>query len=70
MISGHRDPSAPSDHAPLLIGATRQYLVDFDEALRAGDIAGDVVATMSTTHPDLGNPYTLVASADGQFPTT
>ena len=68
VISGHRDPSASSDHAPALIGATRQYLSDFDEALSVRATAPELVAALSTTYPALGNPYTLTASAAAQFP--
>jgi glyoxylase-like metal-dependent hydrolase (beta-lactamase superfamily II) len=70
VISGHRDPSAPSDHAPELIAATRRYLRDFDDALVGSATAAELVTAMSTAYPTLGNPYTLTASAAAQLPAT
>lgn len=67
IITGHRDPDAPDDDAGRILAETRAYIRDFDElAAIAGD-ARELVSLMVARHPNLGNPYTLWASAAAQF---
>jgi len=66
-IAGHRDPAAVSDAAPLLIGATRAYLRDFEAGVTASKTTSQLVSFMLQKYPALGNPYTLTASAAAQF---
>jgi len=68
IVTGHRHPAAPSDAAAPLIGATRDYLRDFTAAAEQAASGDALVAAMLQRWPDLGNPYTLTASAAAQFP--
>ncbi|MEJ8282334.1 glyoxylase-like metal-dependent hydrolase (beta-lactamase superfamily II)/carbon monoxide dehydrogenase subunit G [Curtobacterium sp. PvP017] len=68
VVAGHRDPHAPSDAAGPLIAATRRYLADFSAAAAESTSGDALIRAMLQRHPDLGNPYTLTASAVAQFP--
>jgi glyoxylase-like metal-dependent hydrolase (beta-lactamase superfamily II) len=59
IIAGHSDPNAPDNDAARLIDATRQYLLDFNEAVGSSSGGEEVVSKMTAKYPQLGNPYTL-----------
>lgn len=67
VVTGHRDPAAPSDASAPLITATRAYLRDFNTAAAQTDSEEALVSHMLERYPELGNPYTLTASAAAQF---
>jgi glyoxylase-like metal-dependent hydrolase (beta-lactamase superfamily II) len=59
IIAGHSDPNAPDNDAARMIDATRQYLLDFNEAVASSSAGEEVVSKMTAKYPQLGNPYTL-----------
>ncbi|OII07156.1 hypothetical protein BIU96_04960 [Curtobacterium sp. MCBA15_008] len=67
VVTGHRDPAAQSDASTPLIAATRAYLRDFNASVAQSDSEEALVAQMLKRYPELGNPYTLTASAAAQF---
>jgi glyoxylase-like metal-dependent hydrolase (beta-lactamase superfamily II) len=66
IIAGHSDPNAPDNDAARMIDATRQYLLDFDEAVASSSAGEEVVSKMTAKYPQLGNPYTLWLGAYSQ----
>ncbi|WP_432571032.1 MBL fold metallo-hydrolase [Kineococcus sp. SYSU DK005] len=67
VLAGHRDPGAPDDDAARVLDETRQYLVDYEQALAASDSADELVARVDARHGNRGNPYTLFLSATSAF---
>ncbi|MEU8818621.1 MBL fold metallo-hydrolase [Actinoplanes sp. NPDC048796] len=67
IVTGHRDPGAPDEDAARILAFSRGYLTAFDEALTGAPDAAALIAAMDAAYPGLGNPYTLSASALGQF---
>jgi glyoxylase-like metal-dependent hydrolase (beta-lactamase superfamily II) len=65
VVSGHDDPALPDDATAL--GATAQYIRDFDRVLAASKSAPDVVAAMSKAYPTLALPIILDISAKAAF---
>lgn len=68
VIAGHRDPGAADDDAQRILDQSRQYVIDFGQAVSAADTPAEVVAAMMGSYADLGNPYTLYVAAASQFP--
>jgi len=50
VVAGHKNPESNDD--PAHVGATRQFLSDFDEALAAGSSAEDTYRQLVEMHPD------------------
>ena len=67
LIAGHRNPAATDDDARRQIGESRQYLADFEAALERSSTPRELIDRMTTTYPDLANPYTLWVAAHDQF---
>ncbi|HEX6507740.1 MAG TPA: MBL fold metallo-hydrolase, partial [Chloroflexota bacterium] len=63
IIAGHSDPDAPDNDGSRILNQTRQYILDFDEAVAMCNSSQDVVAMMTEKYPKLGNPYTLWLAA-------
>lgn len=68
VITGHKDPSAPDDHAARVLDESRQYLQDFGAAVALSGSPAELIATMLRRHGNLGNEYTLWLSAHSQYP--
>ena len=45
------------------IGECRRYLADFESALERSSTPAQLIDRMTTTYPDLANPYTLWVAA-------
>jgi glyoxylase-like metal-dependent hydrolase (beta-lactamase superfamily II) len=69
IIAGHRDPGAPDDDAGRVLGESRRYIEDFDQAVARSGTPDDVVGAMLDRYPGFGNLSTLLASAYSQFPS-
>ncbi|MDQ1647496.1 MAG: hypothetical protein QOJ50_3680, partial [Cryptosporangiaceae bacterium] len=69
IITGHKDPDAPDDDASRLLGQSRHYIEDFDEAVARFSTAPEVIGAMLAKYPAYGNRYTLFAAALSQFPS-
>jgi glyoxylase-like metal-dependent hydrolase (beta-lactamase superfamily II) len=63
IVAGHRNPQAADDDAPRQIGECRRYLADFEAALERSSTPAQLIARMTSTYPDLANPYTLWVAA-------
>jgi glyoxylase-like metal-dependent hydrolase (beta-lactamase superfamily II) len=63
IVAGHRNPQAADDDAPRQIGECRRYLADFEAALERSSTPAQLIDRMTTTYPDLANPYTLWVAA-------
>jgi glyoxylase-like metal-dependent hydrolase (beta-lactamase superfamily II) len=68
IIAGHRRIDAADDDAARQINESRQYLLDFGDALATSTTSAELIAQMSKRYPDLGNPYTLWVAAFDQLP--
>lgn len=63
IIAGHRNPLAADDDAGRQIGECRRYLADFEAALERSSTPTELIDRMTTTYPNLANPYTLWIAA-------
>ncbi|MFL6000181.1 MAG: MBL fold metallo-hydrolase [Streptomyces sp.] len=68
LVAGHQHPGVDETDVASILAASRRYLTDFDAAVEAGGTAADVIETMTATHGERGNPYTLYASSTSQYP--
>jgi hypothetical protein len=66
-VAGRKAPGAPDDDLAELIGGTRQYIIDFDEAERTSSSREELVGRMLAAQGDRGNPYTLWTAATAAF---
>ena len=67
VVAGHKRPDAPDDEPATILGSTKTYIRDFDQALSESHSAQELVDRMMVLHGDLGNPYTLWTAAEGVF---
>jgi hypothetical protein len=67
VVAGHKAPGARDDDLAELIGGTRQYIVDFDEAERVSATREELVEKMLAAHGDRGNVYSLWNAATAAF---
>ena len=67
VVAGHKRPDARDDDPATILGATKTYVRDFDQALSESHSAQELVDKMMVLHGDLGNPYTLWTAAQGVF---
>ncbi len=63
VVAGHKRPGAPDDDPAAILGGTKTYLRDFEQALSESQSAQGLVDKMMAVHGDLGNPYTLWTAA-------
>ena len=63
IVAGHRNPQAADDDARRQIGECHRYLADFESALERSSTPAQLIDRMTTTYPDLANPYTLWVAA-------
>ncbi len=63
VVAGHKRPGAPDDDPAAILGGTKTYLRDFEQALSGSRSAQGLVDKMMAVHGDLGNPYTLWTAA-------
>jgi hypothetical protein len=52
-----------------VLGQSRRYIEDFDQAVARSGTPDDVVGAMLDRYPGFGNLSTLLASAYSQFPS-
>ena len=67
VVAGHKDPDARDDDPATILGSTKTYIRDFDQALSESHSAQELVDKMMVLHGGLGNPYTLWTAAQGVF---
>jgi glyoxylase-like metal-dependent hydrolase (beta-lactamase superfamily II) len=67
VVAGHKRPDARDDDPVAILGDTKTYIRDFDQALSESHSAQELVDKMMALHGDLGNPYTLWTAAQGVF---
>jgi glyoxylase-like metal-dependent hydrolase (beta-lactamase superfamily II) len=67
VVAGHKDPDASDDNPAAVLGGTKAYISDFDQALSHSRSAQELVDTMMDLHGELGNPYTPWTSAQAVF---
>jgi glyoxylase-like metal-dependent hydrolase (beta-lactamase superfamily II) len=67
VVAGHKRPDARDDDPATILGDTKAYIRDFDQALSESDSAQELVDKMMALHGDRGNPYTLWTAAQGMF---
>jgi glyoxylase-like metal-dependent hydrolase (beta-lactamase superfamily II) len=65
VVAGHKDPATRDDDPRAILGATRNYIRDFDRAVAQSATPEEVIDRMMRLHGQRGNPYTLWVSADG-----
>jgi glyoxylase-like metal-dependent hydrolase (beta-lactamase superfamily II) len=70
VVTGHRDPGAPDDDGPRILDESRQYLIDFGDAVDASDSAAELIGRMTAKYGGWGNPYTLWVAAQGRWDTS
>jgi hypothetical protein len=66
-VDSHKRPDAGDDDPATILGDTKTYIRDFDQALAESHSAQELVDKMMVLHGDLGNPYTLWTAAQGVF---
>jgi hypothetical protein len=59
VVAGHKAPDAPDDDLDELITGSKQYIIDFDEAVEASASRDELVEKMLSAHGDRGNVFTL-----------
>jgi glyoxylase-like metal-dependent hydrolase (beta-lactamase superfamily II) len=69
IVTGHKDPGAPDDNATRVLGQSRRYIEDFDQAVAKSSTPREVIDEMLAKYPAYGNRYTLFAAASTQFPS-
>jgi glyoxylase-like metal-dependent hydrolase (beta-lactamase superfamily II) len=67
VVASHKRPDARDDAPATILGDTKTYIRDFDQALAESHSAQELVDKMMVLHGDLGNPYTLWTAAQGVF---
>jgi hypothetical protein len=67
VVASHKRPDARDDDPATILGDTKTYIRDFDQALAESRSAQELVDKMMVLHGDLGNPYTLWTAAQGVF---
>jgi hypothetical protein len=67
VVASHKRPDAHDDAPATILGDTKTYIRDFDQALAESRSAQELVDKMMVLHGDLGNPYTLWTAAQGVF---
>jgi hypothetical protein len=67
VVAGHKRPDAPDDDRATILGNTKTYIRDFNEALSESRSAQELVHEMMVVHGDLENPYTLWTAAQAVF---
>jgi hypothetical protein len=67
VVAGHKRPDAPDDDPAVILGGTKTYIRDFEQALAESHSAQALVDKMMARYGDLGNPYTLWTAAQAVF---
>jgi glyoxylase-like metal-dependent hydrolase (beta-lactamase superfamily II) len=69
IITGHKDPDAPDDHATRVLDQSRRYIEDFDQSLVNSTTPHQLAESMLAKYPAYGNRYSLFIAALTQFPS-
>jgi glyoxylase-like metal-dependent hydrolase (beta-lactamase superfamily II) len=67
VVASHKRPDARDDDPATILGNTKTYVRDFDQALSESHSAQELVDKMMVLHGNLGNPYTLWTAAQTVF---
>ena len=67
VVAGHKAPGTRDDDLDEIIGGSKQYIADFDEAERESASPQELVDRMVPLHGDRGNPFTLWNAATEVF---
>jgi glyoxylase-like metal-dependent hydrolase (beta-lactamase superfamily II) len=67
IVAGHRKPESSDYEANRMLDETRSYISDFAEGAQRFDSADELVQSMKSKYPDLGNRWTLHFSAQSWF---
>jgi hypothetical protein len=67
VVASHKHPDARDDDPATILGNTKTYIRDFDQALSESHSPQELVDKMMVVHGNLGNPYTLWTAAQTVF---
>jgi glyoxylase-like metal-dependent hydrolase (beta-lactamase superfamily II) len=67
VVAGHKAPGAPDDDLAEIITASKQYILDFEEAAETSGSREELVEKMVAAHGYRGNVFSLWNSATAYF---